>query len=309
MPKIKVNDLTFHYWMSGTGPEVVVLVHGLGGNLAGWHLAIVPDLQRDYRVLTYDLRGHGRSDAPPAGYTTGDMVKDLRGLLDALDIEKAVVVGHSWGADVALHFALLHPARVTELVIVEGALLAPLAPVYRSTDWAGWAYVTETIEVLIGRPIPEESRHDLEFLVRQLIEIPIMYGPAQGRPRDEEIVFRVLDILRPMWEGREAEGNMSIDSLSKIALPTLLIGEANSVFAEAQQELAARLPSSTSAILPGAKLKHFSSLEHPELILSNMRDFLRQRRPALAGHPAAGADVAAHTGGDDARRVGARESA
>jgi pimeloyl-ACP methyl ester carboxylesterase len=309
MPKIDVHDLKFHYWMSGSGPEVVVLVHGLGGNLAGWHLTIVPDLQRDYRVLTYDLRGHGRSDAPPAGYTTGDMVKDLHGLLDALDIEKAALVGHSWGADIVLHFALLHPERVTELVIVEGALLAPLAPVYRSTDWAGWAYVTETIEVLIGRPIPEENRHDLEFLVRQLIEIPIMYGPAQGRPRDEEIVFRVLDILRPMWEGREAEGNMGIDSLSKIELPTLLIGESNSVFAEAQQELSARLPASTSTILPGAKLKHFSSLEHPELILSNLRDFLRQRRPAPSGPSLDRDGSAAHPAGEDEPRGPAQESA
>ena len=90
-----------------------------------------------------------------------------------------------------MHFALLHPDRVSELVIVEGGLLAPLASVYRNPEWEGWPYVTGTIQALLGRPIPDENRCDLEYLVRQLIEIPIQYGPARGRPRDEEIVFRV----------------------------------------------------------------------------------------------------------------------
>ena len=279
MPKIDANDLKLHYWQSGQGPDLV-LVHGLGGNLAGWHLTMVPELQREYRVLTYDLRGHGRSDAPPAGYTTGDMVQDLHGLLDALDIEKAAFVGHSWGADIVLHFALLHPERVSELVVVEGALLAPLASRYRRPDWDGWPYVTGTIEQLLGRPIPEENRCDLDYLLRQLIEIPILYGPAQGRPRDEEIIFRVLDVLRPMWEGREADGNMGVASLSRIEHPSLLIYESNSVFLEAHRELSERLPAATSAMLPGGKLKHFTSLEHPDLILSNTRSFLKERQRA-----------------------------
>lgn len=280
MPKIAANNLSFHYWRSGQGQDVV-LVHGLGGNLAGWHLTMVPELQRECRVTTYDLRGHGRSDTPPAGYTTGDMTQDLRGILDALDIERATLVGHSWGADIVLHFALLNPQRVSALVIVEGGLLAPLASLYRGPDWDGWPYVTSTIEELLGRPIPEENRCDLDFLLRQLIEIPILYGPARGRPRDEEIVFRVLDILRPMWEGREVEGNMGLESLSRIEHPTLLIYEASSVFIEAHRELSERLPASSSAILPGGKLKHFTGLEHPELVLSHTRNFLRSQRAGV----------------------------
>src|SRR5438132_13773128 len=153
MPKIRVGGLNFHYWQTGEGPELV-LVHGLGGNLAGWHLTMVPELQRDYRITTYDLRGHGRSDAPPGGYTTGDMADDLRALMDALRIEQAAVVGHSWGADIALHFALAHPDRVSQLALIEGALLAPLADQYRREDWEGWPYVTTTLEHLVGAPIP-----------------------------------------------------------------------------------------------------------------------------------------------------------
>jgi pimeloyl-ACP methyl ester carboxylesterase len=280
VPKIEANNLTFHYWQSGQGPDVV-LVHGLGGNLAGWHLGIVPELQQEYRVLTYDLRGHGRSSAPPAGYTTGDMVEDLRGILDALAIEKAAFVGHSWGADVVLHFALLNPERASELVVVEGALLAPLAPVYRDPEWEGWPYAVATLERLLGRPVPEENRFDLEYLLRQLIEIPILYGPSQGKPRDEEIIFRVIDVLRPMWEGREAEGNMALESLSRIEQPTLLVYESNTAYPEAHRELSERLPASASAIMPPGDLKHFSTLEHPDHIATSIRNFLREQRAAL----------------------------
>lgn len=280
MPKIAANNLEFHYWQSGRGPDVV-LVHGLGGNLAGWHLGVVPELQQTCRVLTYDLRGHGRSDAPSTGYTTGDMVQDLRGIVDALSIETALFVGHSWGADIALHFASLHPARVSGLVVVEGALLAPLASVYRSPEWEGWPYAVATLERMLGRPIPEEHHCDLEYLLRQLIEIPIVYGPSQGRPRDEEIVFRVLDVLRPMWEGREADGNMALESLSRIRQPATLIYESNTVYTEAHRELSERLPHSTSAMLPPGDLKHFSTLEHPEHVA---RQILSHVRTPISSH-------------------------
>jgi pimeloyl-ACP methyl ester carboxylesterase len=204
------------------------------------------------------------------------MVRDLKGIVDGLDIQKAVFVGHSWGSDIVLHFALLHPDRVSRVVLVEAALLAPLAPTYRSHDWQGWSYVTETIEALSGSRIPEEHRYDLEYLLKRLIEIPIQFGPAHGRPRDEELVLRVLDVLRPMWEGREADGNMGLDSLAGIPHPVRLIYESNSVFIEAHRELERRLPRASSLMLPGAKLKHFSSLEHPDEIVTNIRTFVAE---------------------------------
>lgn len=276
-----VGDVSLHYLISGQGPDVV-LVHGLGGNLAGWHLTMVPELQQEFRLLTYDLRGHGRSDAPPTGYTTGDMVRDLRGLLDAVGIERAALVGHSWGADIVLHFALLHPERVSRVVVVEGALLAPLASLYRRPDWESWPYIAATIESLVGREIPAQHRSDVEYLLRMLIEIPIMYGPTQGRPRDEELIFRVMDVLRPMWEGREADGNMSLESLSRVEPSTLLIYEANSAYPEAHDELVQRLRASRSVTLPPGDLKHFSTLEHPGLIVAHIREWLNAQAVSAA---------------------------
>jgi pimeloyl-ACP methyl ester carboxylesterase len=281
MPKIRVNGVDLHYWQSGQG-EDVVLVHGLGGNLAGWHLTMVPELQRHYRVTTYDMRGHGRSEAPAHGYDTGTMASDLRGLLDALGIPKARLAGHSWGGDVVLHFALKHPERASDLVLIEAGLLAPLADLYRSHSWTGWTYVTQTLEQLRGAPIPEDKRYDFEYLVRLLIEIPIQYGPAAGRVRDEDLLVRVVEVLRPMMGGEADNAELSLEALGRIPHPALTLYEANSVCLDAGEELRRRMPNVTAALLPGGKLKHFTGLEHPELILEHMKAFWHaDRAPAV----------------------------
>src|SRR5262249_45932567 len=108
MPHIQTNGVELHYLQMGEGPDLVML-HGISGNLAVWPLRMVPLLQQHFRVTTYDLRGHGNSSMPPSGYTTRDMAHDLGGLLDELEIEQADIVGHSFGADVAMHFTLLQP--------------------------------------------------------------------------------------------------------------------------------------------------------------------------------------------------------
>src|SRR6476659_4338016 len=110
MPHVSANGLSFHYLQAGAGPNLV-MIHGLTGNQAVWHLRMVPLLRNQFRITCYDLRGHGRSDMPPTGYTTGYMAEDLRGIMDALGLQRAHVMGHSLGADIALHFALLYPDR------------------------------------------------------------------------------------------------------------------------------------------------------------------------------------------------------
>ena len=123
MPKALVNGIELHYQQFGEGPPLV-MIHGITGNLAIWHLEIVPALLNEFRITTYDLRGHGYSDVPPTGYTTAHHATDLKNLLDQLGIGKTHVMGHSFGADIALHFAILYPERVERLVLVEPAIAA-----------------------------------------------------------------------------------------------------------------------------------------------------------------------------------------
>src|SRR5262245_38871417 len=99
MPKVNVDGINLHYLTVGRGPDVFML-HGFLGNLAVWHLNIVPALRTHLRVTTLDLRGHGYSDVTPTGYTTEELAEDLRGTLDRFGIERTMLVGHSFGADI-----------------------------------------------------------------------------------------------------------------------------------------------------------------------------------------------------------------
>jgi pimeloyl-ACP methyl ester carboxylesterase len=273
MPKIRSNGINIHYWQSGRGSDVVLL-HGLGGNLAGWHLNMVPALQADCRVTTYDMRGHGRTDAPATGYSYWSMSEDLKGLMDGLGIEKADLVGHSHGADISLQFALLHPERVRRLVIVEAGLLAPLRDLYRRKDWEGWPYVIETMQRLMGTEIPEEKKYDLGFLLEALIDIPIIYGPSRGQRRDERVVKNVMEILLPMWKGYGAEAELTVERLPQIKHPTLLVYEDSSIFIKAYEVLRERLPNAESVLLRNGNLKHFTVLERPIDLLEETKAFL-----------------------------------
>jgi pimeloyl-ACP methyl ester carboxylesterase len=99
------------------GAPVVVLIHGLGLNRGCWQW-LVPDLVGRFRVLAYDLLGHGESAAPPPEPTLRTLADQLAGLLDHLGIARAAIVGFSLGGMIARRFTQDHPARVSALGIL-----------------------------------------------------------------------------------------------------------------------------------------------------------------------------------------------
>jgi pimeloyl-ACP methyl ester carboxylesterase len=111
----------------GRTPPVIVFVHGLTGDHAGWAFTLgMPLSVRGAEVVLYDLRGHGRSELVPSGYRVADHVADLVALLDALDVAAPVhLVGGSYGGVVALAAGVAHPSRVASLTLVEGLLPHP----------------------------------------------------------------------------------------------------------------------------------------------------------------------------------------
>jgi len=122
MPDVLARGVRFNVLTMGEAGPVLVFVHGvLIDNLSSFYLSIAPGLAKVARVILFDLRGHGRSEQPPSGYTTDDMVEDLTGILDALDLSavQVIVVGHSFGGYIALRFATRHPERVAGLVLLE----------------------------------------------------------------------------------------------------------------------------------------------------------------------------------------------
>jgi pimeloyl-ACP methyl ester carboxylesterase len=285
MPRINANCIDFHYLQAGSGPDLVML-HGLSGNLAVWHLRMVPMLEDRFRITTYDLRGHGYSSMPPNGYSTRDMAQDLAALLDELAIEQADLLGHSYGADIALHFALLHPSRVGRLILIEPGIPALLND-RKDPTWDGWRHWAEILERLSGEPVPRERWTDVGYMLRRSVEVPIVYGPARGLPRRRDRILRLMDATT-ISSDYEVVGEMTLENLARIPHPKLLIYDAGSAWLSTFAILRDLLPRCTPVLLPSSELRHFAPLDAPELIVEHLTRFLAEpecteRAPVTTG--------------------------
>ena len=114
---IKSNGINLAVYEAGSGPAIV-LVHGFPGVAFNWRRQIPALAAAGYRVIVPDLRGYGGSDAPAPveAYDIAELTGDLVGLLDALDIEKAIFMGHDWGGLVVWQMPLFHQARVAGVI-------------------------------------------------------------------------------------------------------------------------------------------------------------------------------------------------
>ena len=128
MPTLKVNGGTINYAQidceSGSNCQDLVMIHGLATSMAFWYYPHAVNFSKNYRITLYDLRGHGRSQATPNGYTPRDMSLDLQELLDYLGIDRAHFIAHSFGGVVALNLACLNPDRFSSLVLVDSHISA-----------------------------------------------------------------------------------------------------------------------------------------------------------------------------------------
>jgi pimeloyl-ACP methyl ester carboxylesterase len=269
MPHVLVNGVSLHYWQVGEGPDMV-MIHGLTGNLAVWHFTTVPKLRHEYCITTYDLRGHGRSVMPSTGYTTRHMAGDLCGVMDALEIEKAHLMGHSLGADIALHFALLYPERVDKIVAIEAGIAA-LVHLRKRKDWPGWAEWAKALEKYGGIKVPREKWHDIDYMLRQSLKVPIVFGPARGLPRKKEKLLKLLDTTTLVKDYEHTAG-MTVESLREVKHPVLLVYGNNSAYLGTHKVLLEALPNCTSVLLEDCE--HFGPLERPDTLVEHTRYFL-----------------------------------
>ncbi|MDG3041034.1 alpha/beta fold hydrolase [Roseicyclus marinus] len=132
--RISVGDVTLSVHRGGSGPAMILL-HGYPQTHMAWH-RVAPVLAREFDVIIPDLRGYGESDAPHDDaehgvYAKRRMAQDVVGLMEALGLGRAHVIGHDRGARVAYRMALDHPGRVDRLGIVE---IVPTADF-----WAAWS--------------------------------------------------------------------------------------------------------------------------------------------------------------------------
>ena len=257
------SGIRLHSQQIGDGPDMV-MVHGITGNLAVWHLHLAPALSEHFRVLTYDLRAHGYSDAPPTGYSLDVMAQDLLELLDALEIEQPIIIGHSYGADIALYFAANQPDRTREVIAIESALPA-LEDERRGEDWVGWSYWCAALEQA-GHPVPAERRSDLRYLIRATIDLPTQWGPLRGLPRNPKPLLRLLEETSLPEEYRQI-GSLPLERIAEIQPPVTLMYAEHSAFLDTFEYLNTHLPNPHPVLLPQTEWGHFGPLEQPDVVI------------------------------------------
>ena len=139
MPAVLVNGARLnHVQMAapehGEPHDDLVMVHGLATNMAFWYFHYAAVFARRFRVTVYDLRGHGRSEMTPGGYTPQNMARDLEGLLDHLGIARAHFLVHSFGGVVTLNLAQIAPERIASLVLADTNISAARGAAARAWD-------------------------------------------------------------------------------------------------------------------------------------------------------------------------------
>jgi pimeloyl-ACP methyl ester carboxylesterase len=281
MPFCRLPNLKLHYQQAGHGPDVV-LVHGVTGDLSIWYLCkAMQTLGARYRVTAYDLRGHGYSDAPPDHYTSADHSADLFALADALGIERATVVGHSFGGVIAMHAAVLAPERV-EAVVFSDPYFPALRHLEDVSRWGHWQnFRAEAAEA--GVALSDEHWYDLGRFFDQVLHLDgerlLRFRQAVGLPA----LGRLLRLGETTCgDDAKAVAGLTAELIAGVAQPALALFGEHSPFLATAQYLVENLSRCRSAIVPGAK--HRAPEESPEAFLEQLVAFIDSvHEGAIAG--------------------------
>lgn len=270
MPKILANGIEIHYQQAGQGQDVV-LIHGVTGDLSAWYIGVMPSLAKEFRVTAYDLRGHGYSEVTSHGYTSAHMAADLDALMENLGIKKAHIVGHSFGASVALHTAALYPDRVASLVLADPGLAA-LQPFI---DLTQWPYLRDSQVMLKkrGLSIPDDKFSDLVYIARAALSAPRLFpfGLRKQAERSNRRLQRLLDTTSALTEAQEVAG-LTVEHIGEVRQPTLVIFGETSRWLQTAERLQKIMPNCRVAIIK--KAAHFFALSKPRVLVRHVRRFL-----------------------------------
>lgn len=254
MPSIERDGVRIYYEAAGKGPPVL-LSHGYSATSRMWR-GQVEALKDSYRIITWDMRGHGQSDSPAeqARYSEAETVADMAAILDAEGIDRAVIGGLSLGGYMSLAFHLAHPARVRALMLFD------TGPGYRNP--AGREAWNRTAE---ARAVAFETR-GLEALGSGAEVRIAQHRSAEGLARAARGMLAQFD-------------SRVIESLESIRVPTLvLVGENDQPFLGATDYMAARIPGARKVVIPGAG--HAANIDQPDAFNRAVEDFLASLPPA-----------------------------
>lgn len=261
MAFIDRDGVKLYYEVHGSGPALL-LTHGYSSSARMW-AGQIEMLAKDFQLILWDMRGHGRTDYPDAleAYSEEATVADMAALLDTVHARSAVVGGLSLGGYMSLAFHRVHPERTRALLIID------TGPGYRSADSrAAWnqtaiktatRFETEGLQAL--KPHAAESRAAES---RAAVALEPEHRDARG----------LALAARSLLQQRDSK---VIDSLVQIAVPALIVvGADDKPFLAPANYMAAKIPGAKLVTIPNAG--HVANLDNPAAFNAAVSGFLRE---------------------------------
>jgi len=249
MATINRDGVNIYYEDDGAGPAIL-LSHGYSATSRMWE-AQVAALKNSYRVITWDMRGHGQSDSPddPAAYSEAATVDDMAAILKHLGIQSAVIGGLSLGGYMSLAFNIAHPGMVRALMLFD------TGPGYKNpVAREGWN---------------ETSRKRAETFEAKGLDA--LGSSAEVRVSQHRSAQGLAHAARGMLAQFDSR---IIESLDSIKVPTLvLVGEKDQPFLGATDYMAKKIPGATLATIPDAG--HASNIDQPAAFNEAVERFLK----------------------------------
>jgi pimeloyl-ACP methyl ester carboxylesterase len=264
LPTQEAGSLTFHYIQWGAQGRPIVCVHGLTAN-AFCFQAFADALACDHHIYAYDLRGRGDSDKPDHGYSVPVHAADLLSLLDALKIERPVLLGHSLGALISLYFAAHYPQRLSKLILVDAGTPLPWKTPEEQPAW-----LTASISRL-GTSVPSFE----EFTQR--LKLAPFLGPYWNEYTDiyfEHDVHRNSDgsvKSKCYREGVIEEGQHYSEAApeqqwARVEVPTLLLRAGQGLFTDNDQLMPEESAMAVQHEIKNCHYVNFPTLNHYTII-------------------------------------------
>lgn len=264
------------YIDEGSGDETVLIVHGLASNAGFWRYIIQPLADAGYRVIAVDLPGYGKSDKGAYPYTMGFQAETLARLIQALDLDPVIFMGHSMGGQIGLTLALERPELIDRLLLVAPAGFEPFKA--GEGEWLANALTADGIT----RASEEAVRANLAMnFHRWSADYEWMVEERVRMAKTEEMrdfSYAVVRSIHGMVDGP------TTDRLGEIAVPTLIVygkydrlipnmylhpGFPSEVFEKGLEAI----PDATLVELPGTG--HMVQIESPELLVDAVLNYLR----------------------------------
>jgi 3-oxoadipate enol-lactonase len=271
MPRVRVGDIEMYYVEAGAG-EPLLLIMGFGGDHTAWAFQIAA-LATRYRVIAFDNRGVGQTDVPDQPYTTRLMALDALGLMDALEVDGAHVIGISMGGMIAQELALKRPERVRSLHL--GCTLARPDPYLLALN-AAW----REMRIAMGREATLRTLalwlfSPTTFAERpELLETLLQTSLANPHPQT------LTGFLR---QGEAVAAHDTLERLATIRCPTLVSVAEDDILVPPRfsRALASRILGAELQVIPAAGHGYF--LERPDAFNQLSLDFLDRVSQRQAG--------------------------